>query len=96
MWKSNVDIPFFSRGKKLRGDVPRVPEEDPDAKKYATKFVGKPLAQVENESVSSAGSRHAGNKSRTIIFKRSPDRGESASGPAHLHARSRNSAAGTR
>ena len=91
MWKSNVG--FVEQLKHM----PRVPEEGPDAKKCDVEVVGKPLEQVENERASSAGSRRAGNKSRTFIFQRSPHRGESlASGPAHLHARSRNSAAGTR
>ena len=72
--------------------VPRVPEEEPDAEKCLCEVVGEPLAQVENESASSAGSRRAACKSRTFIFQQSPDRG----GPAHLHARSWDSAAGTR
>ena len=86
-------VSFFQEVK----HVPRVPEEEPDAEKCLCEVVGEPLAQVENESASSAGSRRAACKSRTFIFQRSPDRGESlASGPAHLHARSRDSAAGTR
>ena len=67
--------------------MPRVPEEGPEGEKSHSKFVGKPLEQVENERASSAGRRRAGCKSRSVIFQRSPDRGESlASGPAHLHA----------
>ena len=81
-------VSFFQEVK----HVPRVPEEEPDAEKCLCEVVGEPLAQVENESASSAGSRRAACKSRTFIFQRSPDRG----GPAHLHARSRDSAAGTR